>query len=45
MNFLGGRMVVVNASDPIPAVVESDATGDIKNIFDDMINLDQENFR
>ena len=32
-------MVVVNASDPIPAVVESDATGDIKNIFDDIKNV------
>tara|TARA_B100000212_G_scaffold339559_1_gene318262 strand:+ start:663 stop:1523 length:861 start_codon:yes stop_codon:yes gene_type:complete len=39
MNFLEGRMVVVNASDPIPAVVESDATGDIKNIFDDIKNV------
>ena len=32
-------MVVVDASDPIPAVVESDATGDIKNIFDDIKNV------
>ena len=29
----------MNASDPIPAVVESDATGDIKNIFDDIKNV------
>ena len=29
----------MNASDPIPAVVESEATGDIKNIFDDIKNL------
>ncbi len=32
-------MVLVNASDPIPAVVESEATGDIKNIFDDIKNV------
>ena len=32
-------MVVVDASDPIPAVIESDATGDIKNIFDDIKNV------
>ena len=29
----------MNASDPIPAVVESEATGDIKNIFDDIKNV------
>ena len=29
----------MNASDPIPAIVESDATGDIKNIFDDIKNV------
>ena len=29
----------MNASDPIPAVVESDATGDVKNIFDDIKNV------
>ena len=29
----------MDASDPIPAVVESDATGDIKNIFDDIKNV------
>ena len=29
----------MNASDPIPAVVESDATGEVKNIFDDIKNV------
>ena len=29
----------MNASDPIPAVVENDATGDVKNIFDDIKNV------
>ena len=29
----------MNASDPIPAVLESEATGDIKDIFDDIKNV------
>ena len=37
--FLEKGIAVVNASDPIPAVVESDATGDVKNIFDDIKNV------